>query len=281
MPSEAEKLAMALLTGSVKAMPQFAVDPQVEDSLFYDVDPYAEWGPLAGGIEPTLPLLADITPIGDADAMIQGAADRDPLALALAALSLGVPGTIKPVGQTPFGNSLYYAERYKSPRLGALTPEQSAIRDVAYGLKTADPVAIKTAARSMAKGFPGGVIVPVPSSSGSTEINRIFADALSQETGAEVADILTRMAPVESSRARALAGLSRLTPEQHQIAMKEGAILPIEDILLLDNVAALGGTIRAASDALGGRGTGLVYAADLPDLSVDPVRKRLVEPIMP
>lgn len=35
MPSDVEKLAFDLLTGEVKAMPQFAIDPAVEESIFY------------------------------------------------------------------------------------------------------------------------------------------------------------------------------------------------------------------------------------------------------
>jgi hypothetical protein len=53
---------------------------------------------MQGGIESTIPLLADMTPLGDADALIEGAVNADPLAMALAALSFGLPGTIRPIG---------------------------------------------------------------------------------------------------------------------------------------------------------------------------------------
>jgi hypothetical protein len=96
-PGEAEALARALATMGVDEawdVPSpYAVDPLYGSVMFEPVPDMT-----SGYAESTLPLFADLTPLGDADALIQGAQDRSPLAMALAALSFGLPGTIRPIG---------------------------------------------------------------------------------------------------------------------------------------------------------------------------------------
>lgn len=93
--TQARDLAMALFTGQLKDMSYLSPDPEIQNSVMFQPVPDMT----SGYAESTIPLLADLTPLGDADAFIQGAQDRSPLAMALAALSFGLPGTIRPIAK--------------------------------------------------------------------------------------------------------------------------------------------------------------------------------------
>lgn len=148
------------------------------------------------------------------------------------------------------------------PFVAAHAYAKGPVRDVAHALKRPahHPRELARAAQQLAALVPAGaVLVPVPSSDGSTAVNLALAEAIAVRSGARVCDALRRDRAVQSSRARRKRGGRSLMVQQHQI--REIARCP-GDLYLVDNVIATGNTIRAARTALG-RGVGLVWAVDL------------------
>ena len=141
------------------------------------------------------------------------------------------------------------------------TGEKHRIRDVAYGLKTAEPWALEIASAAMASLLPpGAVLVPLPSSKGSTDANRALAEAVAERSDARVADVLT--GPVRPSQhERETAGLPRLGPEEVGTQIRPEVELPDGPVVLIDNVAASRATGLAA-EKLFGRPVQLLTWAD-------------------
>ncbi len=151
-----------------------------------------------------------------------------------------------------------WTETYVSPRERNLMPAEAEVRDTAYGLKTAEPLAVERAASRMAERVArGSVLIPVPNSQGDTSANRALARAIALRAGAVVEDVLRREAPVESSRERRTRGVPGLQVEQHRITATR---VPRGNLVLVDNVITTGNTMESARRALGTRAAGLAYA---------------------
>ena len=156
---------------------------------------------------------------------------------------------------------VHYATRYVSPRSRPLTEDEKLIRQVSYDLKIPTPAAIEIAAPLMAALLERKPcwLLPIPSSSGSTEANMALCRALQRLIpGARIAVGLRRIHPVESSCARRRRGLLGLSVEEHAFARCCGPLLRMP-VWFIDNVVTTGATLRAAHLAFG-TGDGVVYA---------------------
>jgi hypothetical protein len=154
-----------------------------------------------------------------------------------------------------------YAVRYVSPRHRPLTEGEQFIRRVAYDLKAPTPEAVATAAPLMAALIDPGPcwLIPVPSSSGSTDANIALCRAIrALVPGARIVIGIRRSHPVESSCSRRRRGLMGLAVEQHAFARCCGPLLRLP-VWFVDNVVTTGTTLRAAHFAFG-TGDGLVFA---------------------
>jgi hypothetical protein len=157
-----------------------------------------------------------------------------------------------------------FVHPYVSPSVRQLTSGQAEVRRVAYALKQGKVGGdLWSTARQMAtviSDVSDPILVPVPSSSGSTRVNRKLAEAIaSYIEGATVCDELSRHGGgVQSSMERRKRGLLSLSVPQHRIVSRGHCPDPM---FLVDNVVATGNTLRAAREAMCG-GTGLVWAAD-------------------
>jgi hypothetical protein len=156
---------------------------------------------------------------------------------------------------------IHYATRYVSPRSRPLTEDEKLIRQVAYDLKIPTPAAIDIAARLMAALLEPEPcwLIPIPSSSGSTEANMALCRALKGLIpGARIIVGIRRAHPVESSCGRRRRGLYGLSVQQHALVRCCGPLLRLP-VWFVDNVVTTGTTLKAASFAFG-TGNGVVYA---------------------
>ena len=154
-----------------------------------------------------------------------------------------------------------YVTRYVSPRCRPLTDGEKVIRQVAYDLKIPTPSAIGIAAPLMSALLENEPcwLIPIPSSSGSTEANLAICHALKQINPlARVIIGIRRTHPVESSCARRRKGLLGLNVQKHAFERCCGPLLRLP-VWFVDNVATTGTTLKAAHLAFG-TGEGIVYA---------------------
>lgn len=131
--------------------------------------------------------------------------------------------------------------------------EQLNVRNVARGLKTANPDAIATAAPEMAARVPPrAILVPIPDHQGSTVANKALADAMAAlGQDVEVHDVLGRGEASESSRELRQKGKPGLTAEQHAASMKVTGELPTgRPVVLIDNLETTGATAEGARRVL-------------------------------
>jgi len=154
------------------------------------------------------------------------------------------------------------AHVYVSSRERTLTDAEAQVRQIAYALKdpwtnSAEVVTAGGHLAALVADIDDPVLVPVPSSDGSTAVNRVLAEAVAQHLGAPICDVLGRQGAVQSTLARHKRGVSRHDVADHRMT---GRGLCDGTLLLIDNVASSGNTLRAARAALGDRGIGLVWA---------------------
>ena len=159
------------------------------------------------------------------------------------------------------GTMIHYATRYVSPRTRPLTEDEKHIRQVAYDLKTPTPAAIEIAAPLMAALLERKPcwLIPIPSSSGSTEANMALCRAMKRHVSeARIVVGIRRAHPVESSCARRRRGLLGLSVDEHAFVRCCGPLhrLPV---WFVDNVVTTGATLQAAHLAFG-TGSGVVFA---------------------
>jgi len=145
------------------------------------------------------------------------------------------------------------------------------IRDMAYDLKIESNVdAIEKASEDMAKKvLPKSILIPIPSSSGSTGPNVALANAIAKKTGSRVVDILGRSAAVMPlHQRRKERGIRNIEKLPHNMILKtdERDVLLRHvssggRIYLIDNVITSGYTINAARKTLNlPNVVGLAYA---------------------
>ena len=154
-----------------------------------------------------------------------------------------------------------YVTRYISPRSRPLTDDEKVIRQAAYYLKIPTPDAIGFAAPLMAELLEREPcwLIPIPSSSGSTEANLAICHAIRQlNPAARIIIGIRRTHPVESSCFLRRQGLLGLTVKQHGFQRCCGPLHRIP-VWFVDNVVTTGNTIKAAHLAFG-TGDGVVYA---------------------
>jgi predicted amidophosphoribosyltransferase len=166
------------------------------------------------------------------------------------------------------------AHKYVSPRARPLTHEETEVRRIAYALKVPTVEACELAARDLAPLIDAHeapdthlVLMPVPSSTGSTEANRQFANELAAEIHrryperrVQVKITVGRKHPVESSCVRRKRGLFGLQGEEHAFIRLAGWLTATGTAYyFVDNMATTGATIAACRSALG-FGDGIVWA---------------------
>jgi hypothetical protein len=108
---------------------------------------------------------------------------------------LSIPASGSAIRENPSRGQLYILSphRYPPEATPRTTPQEAFVRNIAYGLKTADHAAVRIASAAMAPLVPpGAVLVPVPGSGGSTRENRILAEAIGRLARAPVVDGLER-----------------------------------------------------------------------------------------
>lgn len=137
-----------------------------------------------------------------------------------------------------------HVHNYVSPRLRPLNEEENRIRDISHALAKGEDWAIQIAAKEMA-GFvpPNSVLVPVPSSKGTTTPNLKLCQAICNLAGCEILDSLTSV-PRESQKERRKRGLPGHAEDQIETQM----IKPCDTdkhIVLIDNVRTSGATINS------------------------------------
>lgn len=146
--------------------------------------------------------------------------------------------------------------RYVSPRERALTPEETRVRDVAYGIKHGDTEAIATAAEAMSRLVPSGaVVVPAPSSRAGSYggVSRLAVEIAKAVNGI-YAEPVGRRSDVPSSHARRRLGGHGLDVDEHVGSMIGRTIDPCPEgrpIVVIDNVAASGATLEAVRRIIG------------------------------
>ena len=180
----------------------------------------------------------------------------------LVALSIPTTQCLDPVTLTPAPSTMVrYVTRYISPRSRPLTDEEKLIRQVAYDLKIPTSDAIEFAAPLMVELLEREPcwLIPIPSSSGSTEANMAICHALRRlNPFARIIIGICRTHPVESSCFLRRHGLLGLTVKQHAFQRCCGPLHRMP-VWFVDNVVTTGNTIKAAHLAFG-TGEGVVYA---------------------
>ena len=166
------------------------------------------------------------------------------------------------------------AHKYVSPRTRPLTPEEVEVRRVAYALKVPTAEACEIAAHELAPLLDAAeapatiiVLMPVPSSTGSVDANRQFANELAAEIHrryptrrVQVRITVGRKHPVASSCARRRQGLPGLHGEELALVRVAGPLTAIGTAYyFIDNMATTGSTLDACREALG-FGDGIVWA---------------------
>jgi hypothetical protein len=166
------------------------------------------------------------------------------------------------------------AHKYVSPRARPLTPEEAEVRRIAYALKVPTIEACEHAARDLAPLVDAAeapdthlVLMPVPSSTGSTDANRQFANELAAEIHrryperrVQVKLTVGRKHPVESSCVRRKRGLFGLQGEDHAFIRVAGWLTATDTAYyFIDNMATTSATLAACRSALG-FGDGIVWA---------------------
>lgn len=156
---------------------------------------------------------------------------------------------------TPFYNdglniSLFrYISNRQQPNMSL---KQKIIRDISYRIKDSNETeALKYVAELMSRHVsPGSILVPIPSSSGSSGSNYILCKLIAKITGSEVVDALGRtekVAPLH--QLRKIRGLEReRTPEEHKmdLTFMFSDLFENRKVYLIDNVMTSGSTINAA-----------------------------------
>jgi hypothetical protein len=166
------------------------------------------------------------------------------------------------------------AHKYVSPRTRPLTPDEVEVRRIAYALKVPTAEACQTAAHDLAPYVDAAeapattiVLMPVPSSTGSVDANRQFANELAAEIHrryparrVQVRITVGRMHPVESSCVRRKRGDRGLHGDEHAMVRVAGPLAAFDTAYyFIDNMATTGATLEACREALG-FGDGIVWA---------------------
>jgi hypothetical protein len=160
---------------------------------------------------------------------------------------------------------IHAARKYVSPRSRPLTPEEHETRYISYELKAPREWdfnhVTNIAAEEMSALINGPcTLIPIPSSTGSTEANRRLANQIALRTPqARVVDCLRRTQPVESSCDRHKAKRGSLPVDQHHMERNPKKWIDPARIFFVDNTTTSGNTLRAAYQAIG-RGEGLVFS---------------------
>ena len=154
------------------------------------------------------------------------------------------------------------ARKYATPRNGPLSLEQRETRRIAYAIKSIASASadFAAAAEEMAALITGPCwLVPIPSSTGSTDANARLAHMIASRTpGAQVVKAIRRTHPIQSQCERHKLALGPIPPEQHHLA-RTAKLLTLRQTYFVDNVTTSGHTLEAARLALG-FGAGLVFA---------------------
>ena len=142
------------------------------------------------------------------------------------------------------------------------------LRELAYRIKGADWDAVQEAAERIVAAIPDEVdgasvvLVPIPSSSGSTDANLDLAERIAKSIGAEVLDVL-RSSPRASTRQKKVSGAPQLLARDMPMSLRgwfDMSDIADKDIFLVDNVIDTGATLRAAQAAFGRRVGALALA---------------------
>ena len=175
------------------------------------------------------------------------------------------------------------AHKYVSPRARPLTPEESEVRRIAYALKVPTAEACEIAARDLAPLLDAAeaeatsiVLMPVPSSTGSIDANRQFANELAAEVHrryptrrVQIKITVGRKHPVESSCVRRKRGLPGLRGEEHAMIRVAGPLTATGTAYyFVDNMATTSATLTACRSALG-FADGIVWADEGRALRID------------
>ena len=166
--------------------------------------------------------------------------------------------------------NIHAARRYISPRARPLTPEEQETRWMSYALKDWNApeftTALQDAAPEMAALIEGPcALIPIPSSTGSTQANRRLANQIAKRVhGARVIDCLRRTQPVESSCARHKTRRGALPVDEHHLERDPSRWLDTVRTYFVDNTTTSGNTLRAAHKALG-FGDALVFSDASPN----------------
>ena len=153
--------------------------------------------------------------------------------------------------------------------------EHSHVRDVARGIKLLSSDAVLIAAHQMVSLIPpGSTLVPIPGADGKANNSLLLASAIAQIGGMDVADILEG-SPRDSQYTCKKLGRG-LTAEQMPMMLRAGLSIP-DGVVLIDNAAGTGETIRSARMALGGDFPAVVYAAEKKLLEGSPAKRRVFD----
>ncbi len=140
------------------------------------------------------------------------------------------------------------------------TVEELQVRSIAKALKVEDVVAIETAAVKMAECIENPlevVLVPVPSSKGTTKSNLLLAEAIARHAkGVTTLDVLTRRSPLESSYALRHKNMHGNSAEVQRgsLMFKPGtssADFGERKVYLVDNVVCSGATAEGIRRFIG------------------------------
>jgi len=153
------------------------------------------------------------------------------------------------------GKYLYGSFHYPDAEDKLAKPEiAEQIKYIAKGLKKSDEYSLGFASSVMANtikqistNLKDIILVPIPSSSGSTEANLKLCEAIAAHIDVKIADILT--APkAESSYLLRKAKQAGKTAQEISMSVLDTS--PIEGVILIDNVITTGNTIYAAQRTL-------------------------------